>query len=75
MCGDMYTQADLDKIQQAIIDLATGKRVVRLTIGSHATEFGVADLAHLRALQKEIAAELNVGASPACWRISASKGL
>lgn len=53
-----YTQTDADNIQTAIINLATGKRRVRVTIGDRTTEYGQAQLTELKVLLGEIKAEL-----------------
>jgi hypothetical protein len=53
-----YTQDDLDAVTEAIIQLASGRRVVSARIGDTMVEYGQADLARLRELKAEIAAEL-----------------
>lgn len=53
-----YTYADLISVQNAIIALATGQRVVSVSIGIRTITYVQAQLSELRALRDEIAAEL-----------------
>jgi hypothetical protein len=54
----IYTTTDRDNVKSAIIDLATGKRVVSTDVGGKSREFHQSNLAALRALLTEIIADL-----------------
>lgn len=55
-----YTVEDLDQIRQAIIDLASGTRVARVTKDGRTIEYsGSGDLDKLREVRREILASLN----------------
>jgi translation elongation factor EF-1beta len=58
-----YTETDLENIQQAILDLATGKRKVRVKIKNTEVEYGQVDMAKLEALEERIKSNLNGGAT------------
>ena len=45
-----FSSADVTSIETAIIELATGARVVRASIGGRYVEYGQADLSKLTAL-------------------------
>lgn len=49
-----YTQADLDAVRAARVALATGSRVVRVSIGEVTTEYQAGDDAKLRMLEADI---------------------
>ncbi len=71
-----YTQSDLDSVKAAILALATGERVVRVTIGDKMIEYGQAQLNHLRTLRAEIATELQAASgNPRVIVLQTSKGL
>lgn len=71
-----YTQADLDSINQAIIDLATGKRSTRITIDGYTKEYQTADLSELKALKSEIESVVSSpSVRPRFVRVSTYKGL
>ena len=53
-----YTSADLTNVEQAIIALASGTKIVRMTIGDKSFEYGQADISDLKKLRAEIHAEL-----------------
>lgn len=59
----IYTTADRDAVKNAIIDLATGKRVVQTDIGGKTREFHRVDLEKLRNLLSAIQADLATGGS------------
>jgi hypothetical protein len=59
----IYTTADRDAVKSAIIDLATGKRVVQTDIGGKVREFHRVDLEKLRNLLSSIQADLETGGS------------
>ena len=71
-----YTQTDLDAINQAILDLATGKRSTRITVDGYTREVQSADLADLKALKAEIEASVQTPSDrPRFVRVSTYKGL
>ena len=57
-----YTQQNLNGIEQAIVDLAKGKRVVRVNIKGKSIEYSQANIAELKNLRAEIKAELQAAA-------------
>ena len=74
----LYTQADLENVKSAILALATGDRVVRVTINNKTTEFGQAQLNDLRDLRAEIQSEMQASTNKGKGRIylsQTSKGL
>ena len=54
-----YTQTDLDNILAAKVELATGKRVVRVTVAGKTTEYAETELAELTKLQTEVEASIS----------------
>ena len=71
-----YTQADQDAVQNAIVELATGRRVVRLTFGGKTTEFHQTDIDKLRSLLSEITADVSAAGGGAQFYLTrTSKGL
>ena len=74
----LYTQADLENVKNAILALATGERVARVTIGDKTFEFGQAQLNDLRDLRAEIQSEMQASTNKGKGRIylsQTSKGL
>lgn len=71
-----YTQSDHDEITAAIVALGKGKRRVKATINGKSVEYGQANLAELKSLRADIAAEIAAaaGASDDYALISTSKG-
>ncbi len=57
-----YTTTDLSSIESAIIDLATGARKVRVSIGDKMIEYGQIDIDKLQALKSVI--ERSLGTVP-----------
>lgn len=53
-----YTQTDLENIQRAILDLATGERVTEIRVDGILTRYAEADLPALKQLRSEIQASL-----------------
>ena len=53
-----YSQQNLIDIEQAIVDLAKGKRVVRVIIEGKSIEYSQANISELKNLRGEIKAEL-----------------
>ena len=53
-----YTQQNLIDVEQAIVDLAKGKRVVRVIIEGKSIEYSQANINELKNLRAEIKAEL-----------------
>lgn len=56
-----YTQADLDQVKQAILDLATGDRVTQVTVDGRTTQWQQSSIADLRELRNEIEQQLGQG--------------
>jgi hypothetical protein len=71
-----YAQTDLDDVQAAILALAGGERVVRVSVGEMVVEYSRSRLSDLKALRSEIRAELSAasGRKPFFFT-STSKGL
>ena len=53
-----FTATDLANVQTALIALATGQRVVSLSIGDKTITYGQAQINELRALRDEIRSEV-----------------
>ena len=73
-----YTQADLDNVERAIIDLATGTRTVKVVIAGDVFEYSQITLPQLRELRNEIAAEVSAADSTTVIRsfvVHGGKGL
>jgi len=54
----IYTTSDRDNVKNAIIDLATGKRVVQVDVAGKTREFHSTNIKAMRALLEEIQADL-----------------
>ena len=54
----MYTKNNLDDIEQAILSLAQGRRVVSISMNGRTVAYGPTDLASLKQLRDEIKTEL-----------------
>ena len=71
-----YTSSDLTNIETAILALATGTRLVRVTINGKTKEYAQADLKQLEALRNTIKSEVNATAlKPRFVLTRTSKGL
>jgi hypothetical protein len=71
-----YTDTDLAAVQAAKLELALGKRVVRLTVAGKSFEFAQAQMADLERLGAEIQNELaQTAGTPGYILTSTSKGL
>jgi len=70
----MYTQTDLQNIEQAIRDIIDGKRTVSLSMGDKAITYTKTDLAELRQLRNEIAFEVGCQARRYSPRVYAAQG-
>ena len=71
-----YSAADLTSIQAAILALATGTRLVRVTINGKTKEYAEADLKQLEALRNTIKSEISATAgNPRFVLTRSSKGL
>lgn len=71
-----YTVEDLQSVTRAIVDLATGKRVVQVTTRGRTVTYSETDLNKLRALKTEIMTELNEGSgTPTLTTLATGKGL
>lgn len=57
----IYTTTDRDNVKQAIIDLATGKRVVQTELGGKQREFHRTSIDTLKRLLSDIQADLATG--------------
>ena len=56
----MYTSSDLAKVEEAIVDLASGKRVVRVMLsGGKLIEYGSAQIKELESLRNAMQTEIN----------------
>lgn len=55
-----YTQADIESIKSAILALATGERVARVTIGDKIFELGQAHLKELVELRAKIQSQMQI---------------
>ena len=71
-----YTTADLTKIQDAIIALAEGKRVVSVTVNGKTIAYGQSQIKELQALRDSIQAEINAASNARRFVLtSTEKGL
>lgn len=72
-----YTSSDLSEINTAIMDLAMGKRVTKITYSSGETvEYGPAGLGGLKQLKADILSEISSAANtPKYIRTISRKGL
>ena len=71
-----YTDADLAAVQAAILALATGTRVISMTIGGKTIQYGPAQINELKALRDEVKNEVESAAGrPKYVLTSTSKGL
>jgi hypothetical protein len=55
-----WTQANLDAVEAAILELSLGKRVVQTDIGGKTREFQRTQLDELKALRSDMQAELEL---------------
>ena len=71
-----YTENDLESIKTAILALATGERVVKVSLGEKLIEYGAAQLKDLRALRAEIESDLETQSGKSrVFLTQTSKGL
>lgn len=71
-----YTQADLNNVQQAILDLSTGNRVVHVQFGGgNRVEYGIASLEDLKKLESSISSEVNRATRRRVRYFRTSKGI
>ena len=72
-----YTQEDLDNIKAAIIELARGQRVVRITYSDGKTlEYQPLKLQYLKDLAADIQAQINRNTGkPSYFYATTSKGI
>jgi hypothetical protein len=68
-----FTSTDLINIDAALVALARGKRIVRVSVGDKSFEYSDINIEKLKSFRNEIAAELSV--TPRFFMISTSKGL
>lgn len=54
----MYTEEELNKIEQAISKLQMGERVVSVAYGDHIVKYGEVDLKDLLSLRQRIKSDL-----------------
>jgi hypothetical protein len=69
-----YSSTDLANVQTAIIGLATGTRVVSVTLADKTIEYSRTDIGMLEELRRTIKSELN-SSNVNCMFIKTSKGL
>lgn len=71
-----YTQANLDTVKQALIDLGAGKRTVKVVIGGDSKEYAQVSLDKLRDLKVEIEEDLTkaAGTDSRYVHLTSSKG-
>lgn len=73
-----YTTEDLTQVRRAIVDLASGQRVTRITKDGRTVEYQSGDLGDLQALERLIAEELlapNVRRRSRTRLVTTTKGL
>ncbi len=71
-----YSQTDLTNIESAVMDLATGKRAVRVTIDGKLIEYGQAQLNELKALRADVKSEIDAASGATGFVLTTtSKGL
>lgn len=54
-----YTQTDLEQVRKALLDLATGQMVGRVTKDGRTVEFRATQIGELKAMERDIMTELN----------------
>ncbi|MBF0395765.1 MAG: phage tail protein [Desulfobacterales bacterium] len=70
-----YTQEDLVKIRKAILELAAGARVVRVSLADKNIEYAQADLDKLEKLEIKINSELTASTRKGrIYKVKTSKG-
>jgi hypothetical protein len=71
-----YSQTDLESVQAALLKLATGQRVVSVSINGKTIEYSRVDLDKLESLRNKIVSEINrISKKPSCMLVKTSKGL
>ena len=70
-----FTATDLSNVQTALIALATGQRVVSLSIGDKTITYGQAQINELRALRDEIRSEFETANQRRFVLAQTNKGL
>jgi len=71
-----YSQTDLESVQAALLKLATGERVVSVTMEGKTIEYSRADLDKLESLRNNIVSEIKQSSNkPSCILTKTSKGL
>jgi len=72
-----YTATDLANVQEALIKLATGKRVVSYTIAGRTVTYNQAQIKEVQALRDEIRAEVENTSAQRCFVLAQTtdKGL
>jgi hypothetical protein len=68
-----YTQSDLDNIQAALVELATGKRRVRVSMGGKLIEYGQVDIQSLKNLRSEISTEIEAATGVSSFYLTTTK--
>ena len=69
-----YTQIDLDAVKHAQLKLATGDRVVSVTVANHTTQYQQGEMDKLFALQRRIEEGLAAGTGTPTRNVVASFG-
>ena len=71
-----YTEADLNNVKNALLNLAMGKRVVSVSLANKSIQYAQADMEKLEKLLAVIQADLDAAAGqPSFYLTSTSKGL
>lgn len=70
-----YSSTDLNNVENAIVNLATGARVQSVNLGGKTIEYGRADMEKLEKLRGRIILELRRNTTTNCIIMRTSKGL
>lgn len=71
-----YSSTDLESVQTAVLKLATGERVVSVSIEGKTIEYSRPDLGKLETLRNNIISEINrTSKKSSCILTKTSKGL
>ncbi len=57
-----FTATDLTNVEQAMVDIATGKRVVQVDVGGKSRQFQAVSIDKLQKLRSIIQADINAAA-------------
>lgn len=71
-----YSTADLESIRQAILELVSGSRAVKVRFADRTVEYAETDLESLRDLEQQVRQEItNNKKRPRQWRIYTDRGV